>query len=361
LQTGETIGQGDRPELVGEAVASAVLAARHRDGSNQLGDLHPGFYSDYTSYRPTNTVTNVVDASRWQPLLVYNEAGGFTRQHFLVPQWGDVTTFATDANSFTASFGRPATFGTAAYLRQAQEIVDMSARLTDTQKAIAEYWADGMMTDSPPGHWMRFGIWVSKRDRHDAGTDARMFFALSNALLDAGIVCWRMKRMNDSVRPITAIHSLFAGKRIYAWAGPGKGADWIDGSAWQPYQPPDVVTPAFPEYFSGHSTFSAAAAEVLLRFTGRDTFGDSYTQAPGTSIVDPGEPKRPVTLAWPTFSAAADEAGISRRYGGIHFENGDFAGRRAGRAIGAAAFERASALARGETPGPLSPATLSAR
>jgi hypothetical protein len=358
LQTGEAIGQDDTPERVGAAVARAVLAVRHRDGSNQLGDLHPGFYSDYTGYRPTNTVTNVVDASRWQPLLVYNEAGGFTRQHFLVPQWGDVKTFGVDPASFTASFGRPETFGSPEYLKQSQDIIDISANLTDKQKAIAEYWADGMMTDSPPGHWMRFGIWISKRDRHDAGTDARMFFALSNALMDAG---WRMKRMNDSERPITAIHSLFAGKRIYAWAGPGNGAGWIDGSSWQPYQPPDVVTPAFPEYFSGHSTFSAAAAEVLRRFTGSDTFGASYTQAQGTSIVDPGQPKQPVTLAWPTFSAAADEAGISRRYGGIHFESGDFAGRRAGRTIGAAAFERAAALARGEAPAPLSPAALSGR
>jgi hypothetical protein len=357
LQSKTALGTNDMPERVGKAVADAVLASRHSDGSNQLGDLHPGIYSDYTGYRSTNTASYVRDPNHWQPLLIYNESGGFTTQSFLVPQWGSVTPFAVDPAAFLHSFGTPLAAGTDAYRQQAQDIVDISAHLTDEQKTIAEYWADGMMTDSPPGHWMRFGIWISKRDHHDASTDARMFFALSNALLDAGIVCWRAKRLNDSVRPITAIHTLFAHTKIYAWAGPGKGARWIDGSAWQPYQSPEIVTPAFPEFFSGHSTFSAAAAEVLRRFTDSDTFGDSYTQAAGTSLFEPGVPAKPVTLAWPTFSAAADQAGISRRYGGIHFETGDVAGRRAGRAIGALAFDRAAAYISGRPPAP--PAAIS--
>jgi hypothetical protein len=359
LQTKTTIGTNDMPERVGKAAADAVLASRHNDGSNQLGDLHPGNYSDYSGYRSTNTASYVLDPSRWQPLLIYNEGGGFTTQHFLVPQWGSVTPFAADPAAFAHSFGTPLAAGTEAYRQQAQDIVDISAHLTDEQKTIAEYWADGMMTDSPPGHWMRFGIWISKRDHHDAGTDARMFFALSNALLDAGIVCWRAKRLNDSVRPITAIHTLFAHTKIYAWAGPGKGARWIDGSAWQPYQSPLIVTPAFPEFFSGHSTFSAAAAEVLRRFTGSDTFGESYTQAKGTSLFETGVPAKAVTLAWPTFSAAADQAGLSRRYGGIHFATGDLAGRRAGRAIGALAFERAAAYISGTPPAPPASAAVS--
>ena len=349
-QTSQVIGSNDMPERVGKAAAEAVLASRHADGSNQLGDLHPGDYSDYSGYRAINTASYLRDASHWQPLLIYNEAGGFTTQRFLVPQWGRVRTFAVEPAALLRSFGGPLEPGTPQYRQQAQDIVDISARLTDEQKTIAEYWADGMMTDSPPGHWIRFGIWISKRDRHDAGTDARMFFALSNALLDAGIVCWNAKRASDSVRPITAIHTLFAHAKIYAWGGPGKGARWIDGGAWQPYQSPEVVTPAFPEYFSGHSAFSAAAAEVLRRFTGSDRFGDSYTQKPNTSVFEPGVPMKSVTLAWPTFSAAADQAGLSRRYGGIHFETGDYAGRRAGRAIGALAFERAAAYSSGTLP-----------
>ena len=104
---------------------------------------------------------------------------------------------------------------------------------------------------------------------------------------------------------------------------------------WNPYQATTVVTPPFSEYFSGHSTFSAAAAEVLKRFTGSDTFGASVTIAQGTSNVEPGlVPAADLTLEWKTFSDAADEAGISRRFGGIHFADGDMAGRKVGRRIG---------------------------
>ena len=91
---------------------------------------------------------------------------------------------------------------------------------------------------------------------------------------------------------------------------------------------------------SGHSTFSAAGAEVLKRFTGSDAFGASITITAGALGVEPGVPSQPVTLAWPTFSAAADEAGLSRRYGGIHFADGDLEGRKLGRAVGALAWEK---------------------
>jgi hypothetical protein len=98
-----------------------------------------------------------------------------------------------------------------------------------------------------------------------------------------------------------------------------------------------VVTPPFPEYVSGHSTFSAAGAKVITTFLGSDNFGASVTVPAGTSRIEPRTPEHPgtpakdVTLYWPTFSAAANEAGMSRRYGGIHFESGDLHGRSLGR------------------------------
>jgi hypothetical protein len=90
----------------------------------------------------------------------------------------------------------------------------------------------------------------------------------------------------------------------------------IDGGDWLPYQPATFPTPPFPEYPSGHSTFSAAGATILALFTGSDTFGGSVTIPAGSSTVEPGiSPRTDVTLSWPTFTAAANEAGISRRYG----------------------------------------------
>src|SRR5262249_40584130 len=103
-----------------------------------------------------------------------------------------------------------------------------------------------------------------------------------------------------------------------------------------------VVTPPFPEFVSGHSTFSAAGAEILKQFTGSDRFDASVTVPVGSSRVEPGRvPATDVTLSWPTFSQAADEAGISRRYGGIHFEDGDLTGRALGRLVGAQVWEKA--------------------
>jgi hypothetical protein len=129
---------------------------------------------------------------------------------------------------------------------------------------------------------------------------------------------------------------------IMAWAGPGQGVKLIRGEDWQPYQPASFPTPPFPEYPSGHSTFSAASAEVLRRFTGSDRFGASVTVVAGSSKVEPlTVPAKDVTLSWATFSAAADEAGLSRRYGGIHFVPGDMMGRGIGRIIGAQTYAKA--------------------
>src|SRR5205823_7282918 len=119
-----------------------------------------------------------------------------------------------------------------------------------------------------------------------------------------------------------------AGQQVSAWGGPGRGQQTIDGGAWLPYQSSSTLTPSFPEFLSGHSTFSAAAAEVLARFTGSDRFGSSVTLAAGSSKLEPGAtPAADVMLQWATFSEAADQAGMSRRYGGIHFETGDQQGR----------------------------------
>jgi hypothetical protein len=330
------------PEGVGALCAQAVLTARHGDGSNQLGDLHPGAYSDYTGYRPANPPDTIADPNRWQPLLVPNDQGIFTIQQCIGPFWGRVTPFAlTSGWEFRPDAG-PAWYGTPQYQAQADALLAISAALTDEQKVVTEYWADGPGTVQPPGHWCNFGQYVSLRDGHDLETDVQFFFILANALMDAGIACWDAKNIWDSVRPITAVHFLYRGRRIHAWGGPYRGTQDLLGEDWLVYQAPTVVTPAFPEFFSGHSTFSAAAAEVLGRFTGSDAFGAGVVVPAQSSTLEPGTvPATDLTLAWPTFSDAANQAGMSRRYGGIHFEQGDLTGRAVGRQVGAQVWERA--------------------
>jgi hypothetical protein len=356
------------PAGVGNLAARAILDYRHRDGANQLGDEPGGVagvpYSDYTAYRPENDpmdlrtgfdVTTVHDPNRWQPLRYVNADGALVTQSFLGAQWPRVVPFAL-TSAAELSFARPEQFGSPGYLRQAQAVLELSADLTEKQKVIAEYWADGPRSELPPGHWNLFAEFVSQRDGHGADEegidrDVKLFFTLTNALLDASICCWENKRTFDSERPITALRYLFRGHRVGAWAGPYRGTQLIDGEDWSPYQPSTFPAPPFPEHTSGHSTFSAAGAEVLKLFTGSDRFGGSVTFPPGSSRIEPGAvPSREVTLRWDTFSQAAEEAGLSRRYGGIHFERGDLAGRAAGRLVGLQAWARAQAYFLGLAP-----------
>jgi hypothetical protein len=335
----DVTGDLSTPQGVGNVAAAAVLQYRRTDGANQYGTLNGGAaYSDYTGYLPINSPTQVVDPARWQPLSVPNGSGGFNTQSFLVPHWGNVKGFAlTRYNQFAVP--APAPVGSFEFWRQSVEVIGYSATLTDRTKSIAEWWADGPGSETPPGTWLLFAKQVSDRKGHDLGQDVRMHFALGNAMFDAGIAVWGYKRQYDYARPITAIRYLFNNRRILAWAGENQGTKLILGQNWRPYQAATFITPPFSEHVSGHSTFSSSAAEVLKLFTGSDSFPNSAVVPAGSSLVEPGTvPAQPITLSWPTFSAAADEAGISRLYGGIHFRNGDQQGRKLGRKIGAQAY-----------------------
>ncbi len=328
---------------VGNAACQAVLDFRHHDGSNQLGDLAPGAYADYTGYLPVNDPDHINDPNRWQPLRVSDGHGGFVVQKFIAPHWGQVIPFALRSpDQFSPKDPNFYPKDAAQYVKQAKQVLAYSANLTDREKVIAEYWADGPSSELPPGHWALFAQFVSHRDRHSLDQDVKMFFAMTNAVLDASISSWKAKQAFDYIRPVSAIHFLFAGEQVKAWAGPGLGTRLIDGAAWQPYQASTVVTPPFAEYVSGHSIFSASAARVLKEFTGSDFFGMSVTVPAGSSRVEPGlVPASDVTLTWRTFRDAANEAGISRRFGGIHFIDGDIQARKMGRKIGRQALRKA--------------------
>ena len=350
------------PAGIGNVACAAVLAFRHGDGSNQLGDLHPGAYSDWTGYvsvNPASTVpvnpALVLDPNHWQP-LIYDDGATAPKPHivtqsFVGAQWYRVVPFAMTSpdqfRSIVAQFG-PALYGSETYVQQSKDLIALSANLTDEQKMIAEYWANGPHTELPPGHWALFGEFVSRRDNHTVDDDAKMFFALTSAIFDAGIAAWDAKRAFDSVRPIQAIPYLFHGQQITAWR-PFQGTQTFDGSLWIPYQLSTFPTPPFPEYISGHSTFSAAGAEILKLFTRSDDFRASVTFPAGSSKTEPGlTPKQEVTLSWATFTDAANQAGISRRYGGIHFELADLVGRATGRLVADQAWKKALSYIRGK-------------
>lgn len=394
---------------LGQLAAEAVLAARAADGANQAGGYaeqtsatYPQAYAPRNRADPATGATPggpLFDPNRWQPLrvptgqvrdpqtglpvVVDGNPASYKDQAFLTPHWGAVTPFAlgtggalrppppprlgstapyTDALGITSSEDE-------AYRRQVDEIVRLTAGLTERHKAIADYWADGPDSVTPPGHWNEFAADLSYKYRYSIDADVKLFFALNGALMDSSIACWEAKRQHDFIRPVSAVRHLYDGQSLPVWPGPGQAVQALDGSRWQPFQAPTFLTPGFPEYTSGHSTFSAAAAEVLQAFTGsarlydgvtrlpRDRNGDGHPDRLGEAVIpagslktEPGLPTHDLVLRWNTLQEAADEAGLSRRYGGIHFQDGDLQGRRMGREIGRLAFERASRHWRGLQP-----------
>jgi hypothetical protein len=287
---------------------------------------------------------NVVDPNRWQPLVFSSHA----RQTFVGAHFGRVTPFAlTSADQFDDQLVVPPPDflkNNGQYQKNVNELIKYSRDLDDARKLIVEYWADGPDSEFPPGHWGLFAQFVSRRDNHTIDQDVKMFFAMHNASFDAGIVAWHIKRNYDGVRPITAIRYAKQGQIIRAWGGPGRPTENIRGEQWMPYNPGTNLTPPFPGYFSGHSVFSRSAATVLKLFTGSDDFGYSTVIPADFGRVEKGvHPIPPVdtTVSFATFNDAANQAGLSRLYGGIHFTDDNTTAQAVGLLIGQQTWAKA--------------------
>ncbi|MEE4185266.1 MAG: vanadium-dependent haloperoxidase, partial [Gammaproteobacteria bacterium] len=158
-----------------------------------------------------------------------------------------------------------------------------------------------------------------------------LYFAVANAAFDAFIASWESKIYYDTSRPWTLIRYYFADEVIDGWGGPGAGKTQLPANRWHPYSPAVFPTPPFGGYPSGHSTVSAASAETLRRFTGSDDFGYVVNLSAG-SLTEPGT-ETPVTLEFPTFTYTAEQAGISRLYGGYHIQADNIEGLNMGRKV----------------------------
>jgi hypothetical protein len=349
------------PAAVGNRAAQAVVNYRHNDGSNQLGNDPQGTagvrYSDTTGYTPANDWNKVNNRWRWQPLCVPTPPPGATTcsgsvQKATTPQWGKVLTFSpTPVTSYRVTGPPKNPDGSYATNDIATALADTS-NLTDVEKAKAEYWADGPLSEFPPGHTALFAQAISRKKGNSLDSDAKLFFMVGNAMMDASIASWYLKFRYDFVRPITGIREQYKGQMINSWLGANAdqtvngGYGTVPGEQWIPFQAPNVVTPPFPEYVSGHSTFTSAGAQILAMFNG-DTFGATVTIPAGSSKFTNNTPATTVTLSFPTFTEAATDAGMSRRWGGIHFQTGDYHGRTVGKQVANGVYSQAMNYIRG--------------
>ncbi len=462
-----TSTEGQAPAALGNRIAATILEVTLDDGSLEA----QGYAShDYHAVNEPMVVelpgTEMADPNRWQPLALevsYAQNGQLLPigpQKFIGPHWGDVTSFALPE---PAAPGLPIDPGPppqlhdpatdAEFKASAVEVVRFSSLLdprdgvmvdispaswgnaplgtnemagyevnpytslpyqpvmvprADFARVLAEFWADGPDSETPPGHWNTIANAVTDSpgfERRIGGRgpqvdplewDVKLYLALNGAVHDAAVAAWGAKGYYDYVRPISMIRwmgglgqssdptlpsyhpdglplidgevelitaaSSAAGERhahlaehvgevaIRAWTGNPRdrgselgGVDWIRAVEWVPYQLSTFVTPSFAGYVSGHSTFSRAAAEVLAAMTGTPYFPGglgSWTVPAGSLEFEQG-PSQDVPLQWATFYDAADQAGISRLYGGIHVEADDLRGR----VMGARCGEDAWALA----------------
>jgi hypothetical protein len=198
------------------------------------------------------------------------------------------------------------------FYKSVNEVYTMTSNLTDEQKEIAKYWDDnpfvmehsghlmfGNKKITPVGHWMGITAIACKNKKADPVKTAEAYALVSTAIFDAIISCWKTKYTYHHIRPITVIN------------------EYLD-SKWQPF----LQTPPFPEHVSGHSGISAAGATILTRLFGEFPFED-------TSDLEYIGMKR----SFQSFAQAAQEASISRVYGGIHYRTGVDAGAVQGKAV----------------------------
>lgn len=225
------------------------------------------------------------------------------------PYWGEVRPFVLPRWDSCAVPDPPtyATDGASDLFMNAKTVHATRDSLTAEQRTIALYWADNAgESGTPVGHWLSIAAQLVGERQMPSGEAARMVLATAISQADAFIAAWGYKYRFNLIRPRTYI------RRV------------ID-PAWEPLIP----TPPFPEHPAGHSTQSAAAAATISAFVGDTPFEDSTSISLGHAVRH-----------FPTIRAAADEAGLSRIYGGIHFPSGDLAGRVLGACIGAAVVDR---------------------
>lgn len=330
------------PEGIGNLAAKATIEARKNDGSNQYGEVEGSKgmpYYDYSNYSPVNSADENTDINRWQPKYFSDGNGGQYAPGCLTPYWQKVTPITmTSADQFRPE--PPPMYGSEQLKKEVQEVVDLQANLSDEDKALVEFMRDGPQSVQQAGHWLKFAQDVSRRDNHNLDQDVKMYFLTEITAMDAFIASWDSKMFYDYARPYALVHEYYKDQTIKAWGGPGVGIIEMKGQEWRPYSPDIFLCPPFPSYTSGHSTISGGCAEVLRLFTGDEYFGESVELTPGTlTEIDSTFFGKPVTITFPTFTEAANMAGMSRVMGGYHIQADNIAGLELGRDVAAQAWK----------------------
>jgi hypothetical protein len=279
-----------------------------------------------------NNISSFPQPQQWTRLTVQQK-----KQNYLTYNWDDVlSTCLTEQNEIDIQNSVQPLTGEARDM-EIDSVKDIASSLTDQQKIIAEFWAGGPGTVSPP---LMF-IWLWKEyirtlSSVNCPTIIWSLLDLSIHLFEGGRVTWRLKKLHMESRPIQEIRRRYVGQSIVSWNGT------VDGSQWIPYQANNFITPPFADFPSGHSHFSKTFALTMNKWFGTNiiknyTYYDKQTLISplftindtnnyGDFIIGIGKseiqpmvtPTSSITLSFSTWNQMADSAGLSRLYGGIH-------------------------------------------
>ena len=289
-------------------------------------------------------LNSLPEPNKWTPLQF-----GSAKKNYLTPEWGtknkgilvdsDFDSLLNVANQLFPSDSQ--------YESEMKDTQKLTENLTDEQKITAEFWAGGPGSVTPPGMWVVFLDIYLRSNSVDLIKEIKSYAILSTSLYQSGICAWRLKRDHLQARPLQKIRQYEYGNVMsQSWNSKTQGQYWL------PYQELNFVTPPFPDFVSGHSSFSSSSAKIFCYMFQTDTINLAkpvinnnilnylspvLTQTvnfslnntfifPHTSTIESNVPSTSINLNWNTWSDLARSSGKSRLYGGIHIESSNQAG-----------------------------------
>lgn len=318
---------------------------RNLDGWRQASTL-VGTIPNQGTYIDTGAsgLPAISDPDSWTALKVQG-----SDKNYLTPEWGSVRGVIEDSDFTRLLSVADRYFPTSDnWEQETKDVLDLTKNLTDRQKMVAEFWAGGPGSVTPPGFWFVFSYGICRSNNFTIQDEVKLYTLLGMGVFQASICAWKLKRQYLQARPIQRIRYLYD----------------PDEKDWLPYQESNFVTPPFPDFVSGHSTFSATASRIIYQiikknsidlrgvvldssllkllnpaiFTETDNTEINLCQInilPGSSAIDTKitTPRSGCALEWSGLDQMADEAGLSRLYGGIHYESSNQGGLSVGREL----------------------------
>lgn len=349
LNPADTSTDLDTPIGIGNTIGAVALTRVNVDGFNSLGDqerqLQRKAFSAYGTYVPKNTVYQLSDLTRWQPLMETDNYGFHFIQQMIAPQVALAKPeLVTGEDLIGAPISPPygGSLDVEALRAQAKQVLDVTAALTDQQKMLAEYFEDKFASFGP----LTLAIANAAKLSYPKLVAADLLHTVCTR--DTFIASWREKLVHDSVRPISVIRHLYAGQDIQAYVQ-NVGRQTIKGEDWLSY----LRTLPHQDYPSATSCICSAYAEFMKELVGTDDWIN-----PGPVVFPKGcsrresglTPAQDITVEFSSWDEFVHECGQSRLYGGVHFQVAIDAGTKLCAPIGRRCGVRANQLLNGQAP-----------